>query len=66
MQIVRFETGDVLVMKKKHPCSSVEFEVERTGSDVKIKCLGCGREVTLPRLALEKNIKAVKKKEENK
>ena len=46
-------------MKKKHPCGSVAFEVLRTGSDIRIKCKGCGHDMTLPRLKLEKNIKKV-------
>lgn len=59
LNIPRFDKGDTLIMKKKHPCGSVEFEVLRTGSDVRIKCKGCGHDMTLPRLKLEKNIKKV-------
>ncbi|MBE6642431.1 MAG: DUF951 domain-containing protein [Clostridia bacterium] len=46
-------------MKKKHPCGSVAFEVLRTGSDIRIRCLGCGHDLTVPRIKLEKNIKKV-------
>lgn len=59
MKIIRFETGDVLYMKKAHPCGTYEFEVIRVGSDVRIKCKGCGRDVTVPREKLEKNIRSV-------
>ncbi|MBE6635146.1 MAG: DUF951 domain-containing protein [Ruminococcaceae bacterium] len=59
MPIVRFSAGDVLVLKKKHPCSSDEFTVMRAGSDVRIVCRGCGRDMTLPRETLEKSIKRV-------
>lgn len=59
MNIPKFEKGDTLIMKKKHPCGSVAFEVLRTGSDIRIKCKGCGHDMTLPRLKLEKNIKKV-------
>ncbi len=59
MNIPKFDKGDTLIMKKKHPCGSVEFTVMRTGSDVRIKCKGCGHDMTLPRLKLEKNIKKV-------
>lgn len=52
--------GDVLVMKKPHPCKSKEFEVLRIGADFKIRCLGCSREVMVPRGKLEKNIKQIK------
>ena len=48
--------GDVLVMKKPHPCGSREWSVMRTGMDFRLKCLGCGHEVLLPRSKAEKNI----------
>lgn len=64
MKIVRFSVGDTLVMKKPHPCGGNEFRVARTGSDIRIVCLGCGRDVTVERLKLEKNIKLVKAEEE--
>lgn len=59
MKIVRFAAGDVLSMKKAHPCGTFEFEVMRVGSDVRIKCKGCGRDVTVSREKLEKNIRSV-------
>ena len=55
--------GDVLRMKKPHPCGSSEFTVLRVGMDFKIKCSGCGREVMLPRLKCEKNIKKILREE---
>ena len=63
MNIIRFEVSDKLLMKKKHPCGSDIFTVVRTGSDVRIICDGCGRDLTLPRTSLEKNIKKVISKE---
>ena len=57
--IVKFSVGDTLVMKKKHPCGESAFTPLRCGSDVKIRCNGCGRELTLARDALEKSIKKV-------
>ena len=65
MKIVRFEVGDLLVMKKKHPCSSDSFKVLRGGCDVRIVCLGCKREVTIERTAFEKMIKKVIPQEES-
>ena len=49
--------GDKLIMKKNHPCGSNEFAVLRIGMDFRIRCLGCGREVMVPRVKAEKNIK---------
>ncbi len=60
MKIVKLSVGDILVMKKKHPCSSDSFKVMRVGSDVRIVCTGCGRDLTIGREALEKSIKQVK------
>lgn len=52
--------GDILTMKKPHPCGCKEFEVLRIGADFKIKCTNCGHEVMLPRTKCEKNIKSIK------
>ncbi len=51
--------GDILVMKKAHPCGQRQWKVLRTGMDFRLKCLGCGHEVLLPRVKAEKNIKSV-------
>ena len=51
--------GDLLTMKKQHPCGSSTFEVLRIGMDFKIKCSGCGREIMLPRQKVEKSIKTL-------
>ena len=50
-------------MKKPHPCGCKEFKVLRVGMDFKIKCLGCGHEVMLPRIKCEKNIKKITREE---
>ena len=51
--------GDVLTMKKPHPCGSREWEVLRIGADFKLRCLGCGHEVMGPRAKFEKQIKKI-------
>lgn len=51
--------GDVLELKKNHPCGAKEWSVLRVGMDFKLKCLGCGREVMAPRSKIEKSIKKV-------
>ncbi len=51
---------DIIIMKKPHPCGSKEFEVLRLGVDYRLKCCGCGREVMVPRIKAEKNIRGVK------
>ncbi|MBQ6947198.1 MAG: DUF951 domain-containing protein [Clostridia bacterium] len=52
--------GDILMMKKPHPCGSRDFTVTRIGADFKLRCNGCGREMMLPRNKVEKNIKQIK------
>jgi len=57
--VFTFITNDILEMKKKHPCGGIRFRVLFAGSDVKIRCEKCGREMILTRVKLEKNIKRV-------
>ena len=59
--IPRILVGDIIEMKKPHPCaaSSVLFRVMRVGSDIRIICESCGRDLTLPRVKLEKSIRRV-------
>ena len=51
--------GDIVDMKKPHPCGSKRFSVLRVGMDFKIKCCGCGHEVMVARNKITKNIKSV-------
>lgn len=55
--------GDVLQMKKPHPCGEYRFEVKRVGMDFRIRCIKCGREVMIPRAKCEKNIKKIIREE---
>ena len=54
--------GDELVMKKAHPCGENRFEVLRSGIDFRLRCKKCGREVMVPRIKIEKNIKKINNK----
>ncbi len=60
--MIKFELGDVVQMKKQHPCGSNKWEIYRTGMDFGIKCLGCGRTVMIPRLKFEKGVKKILQK----
>lgn len=53
--------GDVLLMKKAHPCGGDQWLVTRTGADIKMKCLKCGHEVMAPRFKVEKNIRSLRR-----
>lgn len=53
--------GDVLTMKKAHPCGSREWEVLRVGADFRLRCRGCGHEVMGARAKFEKNVRRVER-----
>lgn len=53
------QVGDVLTMKKPHPCGSRQWQVLRVGADFRLRCLGCGREVMGARSKFEKNVRQV-------
>ncbi len=53
------QVGNVVKMKKAHPCGSSEWQVLRAGADFRLKCLGCGHQIMIARTQLEKNVKEV-------
>lgn len=57
--------GDILKLKKAHPCGSHEWMVLRIGADFRLKCMGCGHQIMTPRKQVEKNIKQIKSDNEN-
>ena len=56
-EILRLFTGDRLELKKPHPCGARIFTVLRVGSDVRIVCEGCGRDMVVDRVKLEKAVR---------
>ncbi|MCI8379419.1 MAG: DUF951 domain-containing protein [Lachnospiraceae bacterium] len=52
-----FSIGDVIKMKKQHPCGTNQWEITRVGMDFRLKCQGCGHQVMLPRRQVEKNFR---------
>ena len=50
----RFDVGDIIKMKKPHPCGSHEWEILRTGADFRLKCMGCGHQIMVSRKLVEK------------
>ncbi|MGQ9532122.1 MAG: DUF951 domain-containing protein [Desulfotomaculales bacterium] len=55
---MRLKVGDVIQLRKLHPCGGDRWEVLRTGIDVRIRCLKCGRVLMLPRIKLVRCIRA--------
>lgn len=56
---MNIEKGDILSMKKKHPCGADKMLVLRSGMDFKLRCCGCGREFMISRQKAEKNVRTV-------
>lgn len=54
-----YHLGDVIRLRKLHPCGSDRWEVVRLGADIGIRCQGCARRVLLPRRQLERRVKSV-------
>ena len=58
-----YEVGDIVTLKKVHPCGSRDWEILRVGADFRLKCQGCGHQIMVPRKMVEKNTKNLIKKE---
>ena len=63
MERQNYEVGDIVKLKKPHPCGSQEWEILRVGADFRLKCMGCGNQIMVARKVVEKNTKGLRKKE---
>ncbi|HKM22674.1 MAG TPA: DUF951 domain-containing protein [Lachnospiraceae bacterium] len=59
---MEYQIGDIVKLKKKHPCGSFEWEVLRVGADFRLKCIGCEHQIMVPRKLVEKNTKEIRQK----
>ena len=59
--MLKYEVGDIVELKKKHPCGSFEWEILRVGADFRLKCMGCGHQIMIDRKSVEKSTKNLKK-----
>ena len=62
MEKLEYEVGDIVRLKKQHPCGSSEWEILRVGADFRLKCTGCGHQIMIARKLVEKNTKEIRKK----
>lgn len=62
---MEYGIGDIVKLKKKHPCGSFEWEVLRTGADFRLRCMGCGHQVMVSRRLVEKNTRGVRRPEQS-
>lgn len=58
---MNIQVGDIVTMKKQHPCGSKNWKILRIGADFRMECCGCGHIVMIPRVKAEKNIKNVER-----
>ena len=58
----KYEVGDVVRLKKQHPCGSSEWEMLGVGAVFRLKCEGCGHQIMIARKLVEKNTNEIKKK----
>ncbi len=65
-ECVDIRLNDILLMKKPHPCGEKRWLVLRVGMDFRLRCLGCGREVLLPRSKAEKNVRDILRQSDEK
>lgn len=62
---MEYKVGDIVKLKKPHPCGSSEWEILRVGADFRLKCLGCGHQVMIARRLVEKNTRGIRTSDEN-
>jgi hypothetical protein len=65
MNIFKYRVGDIIELKKEHPCSSKTFKVLRVGSTMRVVCTGCNRDMEIDRIKLEKSTKKIIYSEES-
>lgn len=58
--MLEYEVGDIVTLKKGHPCGTNEWEIVRTGADIKLKCKGCQRLIWVSRIDFEKRVRKIK------
>lgn len=58
----QYEIGDIVKLKKQHPCGSSEWEILRVGADFRLKCTGCGHQIMIARKLVEKNTRNLRKR----
>ena len=58
-----YEVGDIVKLKKQHPCGSKEWRILRVGADFRLECMGCSHQIMIPRKQVEKNTRGLRKEE---
>ena len=56
-----YEVGDIVKLKKQHPCGSQEWKILRVGAAFRLECMGCGHQIMIARKQVEKNTRGLRK-----
>ena len=56
-----YEVGDIVKLKKQHPCGSQEWKILLVGADFRLECMGCGHQIMIARKQVEKNTRGLRK-----
>lgn len=59
MEEKKYDVGTKVIMKKDHPCGTNLWVIVRTGADIKIECVKCGRTIMMPRIDFNKKLKKI-------
>lgn len=62
---LNYEVGDIVKLKKTHPCGSSQWEILRVGADFRLRCMGCGHQIMIARRLAEKNTRGLTKAKED-
>lgn len=54
-----YKIDDIVTLKKGHPCGENKWQIKRTGADIKLECLGCGRLIWMSRIEFEKRVRKI-------
>ncbi len=63
---MKLNVGDIVRLRKSHPCGNFDFKITRTGMDFRIECMKCGHQTWITRVKLERNIKEILSVQEDK
>ncbi len=65
-ELYPFKSGEILTLRKTHPCGNNVWTVVRTGQEVTVKCIKCNHQISMQRRSLEKAVKKIEKIESDK
>lgn len=59
--LMKYKIGDLVTLKKGHPCGENKWRIERLGAELKLTCLGCDRQIWMKRIDFDKRVRKIQK-----